>query len=63
LERAQALFPEYAGDDSPAWMLAQLARDRGDTATALSQVSIVTGRNETAWEPNLMEADLREKRR
>ena len=63
LERAQALFPEYAGDDSPAWMLAQLAHDRGDTATALAQVSIVTGRNETAWEPNLLEADLRERRR
>jgi tetratricopeptide (TPR) repeat protein len=62
LERAQALFPDYAGDDSPAWMLAQLARDRGDTATALSQASIVTSRNETAWVPNLMEADMREKR-
>jgi tetratricopeptide (TPR) repeat protein len=62
LERAQALFPEYAGDDSPAWMLARLARDRGDTATALSQLTIVTSRNETAWEPNRMEADLRERR-
>lgn len=63
LERAQKLFPDYAGDDSPAWLLAQLARDRGDTATALSQLAIVTSRNETAWEPNLLEADLREGRR
>ncbi len=62
LERAQALFPEYAGDDSPAWLLAELAIDRGDTVTALSQLSIVTGRNETAWQPNLLEADLRERR-
>ncbi len=62
LERAQALFPDYAGDDSPAWFLAQLARERGDTSAALAQLAIVTGRNETAWEPNMMEADLRERR-
>jgi len=61
LERAQALFPDYAGDDSPAWFLAQLARERGDTTVALTQLAIVTGKNETAWEPNLLEADLRER--
>ncbi len=63
LERAQALFPEYAGDDSPAWYLAELARDRGDTTTALNQLSIITSRNETAWTPNMLEADMRERRR
>lgn len=63
LERAQQLFPEYAGDDSPAWFLAELARDRGDTATALSQLAIITSRNETSWEPNLIEANLREARK
>ncbi len=63
LERAQALFPDYAGDDSPAWMLARLAIERADTTTALTQLAIMTSRNETAWAPNLMEADLREKRR
>ncbi len=62
LERAQKLFPDYAGDDSPAWMLARIAVDRGDTATALTQLSIMTSRNETAWEPNLLEADIRERR-
>ena len=62
LERAQALFPEYAGDDSPAMLLAELARERGDTATALAQLAIMTGRNETAWQANLLEADLRERR-
>ncbi|MBL0169890.1 MAG: tetratricopeptide repeat protein [Gemmatimonadaceae bacterium] len=63
LERAQALFPEYAGDDSPAWLLAQLAIERGDSATALSQLSVMTSRNETAWQPNQLEADVRERRR
>jgi tetratricopeptide (TPR) repeat protein len=63
LERAQALFPEYAGEDSPAWLLAELAMERGDTTTALTQLAVVTGRNETAWQPNLLEADVREKRR
>lgn len=62
LERAQALFPDYAGEDSPAMMLADLARERGDTATALTQLTIVTSRNETAWDANLLEADLRERR-
>ncbi|MEQ1691485.1 MAG: tetratricopeptide repeat protein, partial [Gemmatimonas sp.] len=63
LERAQSLFPEYAGDDSPAWLLARLALERGDTTAALAQLTIMTSRNETAWEANLMEADLRERRR
>lgn len=63
LERANALFPDYGGADGPAWYLAELARDRGDTATALSMLSTVTARDEVAWEPNVMEADLREARR
>ena len=63
LERAQALFPDYAGDDSPALVLAELARARGDTATALTQLAIVTRRNETAWEANVLEAALRERTR
>ncbi len=63
LLRAQALFPEYAGDDSPAWMLAQLAIERGDTTAALTQLAIMTSHNETTWEANALEADVREKRR
>lgn len=62
LQRAQALFPDYGGDDSPAWFLAELARERGDTAAALAQLAIITTRNETAWEPNMMEAAMREQR-
>ena len=59
--RAQALFPEYAGPDAPSLYLAQIARDRGDLRDALSQVQRVTARGETAWEANLLEADLRER--
>ncbi|CAN5837801.1 hypothetical protein BH11GEM1_BH11GEM1_25020 [soil metagenome] len=59
--RAQALFPEYTGPDAPALYLAQIARDRGHLRTALLQVQRVTARGETAWEANLLEADLRER--
>ncbi len=62
-EQAQRMFPEYAGSDGPSWFLAELARDRGDTVTALREVANVTTRNESAWEANLLEAELREKRR
>ena len=59
--RAQALFPEYAGPDAPALYLAQIARDRGDLRAALAQVQRITARGETAWEANLLEAELRER--
>src|SRR5690606_519043 len=60
LESAQKLFPQYAGDDSPALQLAVLYRERGDLKQALAQVAHVTSRNETAWEANVLEADIRE---
>ena len=59
--RAQAMFPEYAGPDAPALYLAQIARDRGDLRAALAQVQRITARGETAWEANLLEAELRER--
>jgi tetratricopeptide (TPR) repeat protein len=59
LERAEALFPEYAGPDAPAQYLAGLAAERGDLREALAQVVRVTSRNETAWDANLLEAELR----
>ncbi len=61
LEHADELFPDYAGNGSPAIFLAQLARDRGDTREALAQVQRVTSRNETAVDANLLEAALRER--
>ena len=61
LERAEALFPDYAGGSSPAQYLAGLAMDRGDHREALAQITRVTTRSETAWDANLMEVQLREK--
>lgn len=61
-EQARALFPEYGGDDGPAWYLATVAESVGDTALALAMVEQVTSRNETAWAANMFEANLREKR-
>lgn len=58
LERAQAMFPEYAGEDAPARFLAAFARERGDLREALAQVRRITQRSESAWEANLMEAEL-----
>jgi tetratricopeptide (TPR) repeat protein len=61
LERAESLFPDYAGPSSPAEYLAGLANDRGDYREALAQVTRITTRNETAWDANVLEVQLREK--
>ena len=61
-EQARTMFPEYGGNDGPAWYLAEMARAGGDTTRALMLVEQVTSRNETAWDANLMEANLREAR-
>ncbi len=62
LEEANGLMPEYAADDGPAWYLARVALSQRDTATALAMLQVVTGRDETAWEANLLQANLLEKR-
>ncbi len=59
LERAQQLFPEFSGQESPAWDLARLAAQRGDTAGALAHLARITAHDETALEANILEADLR----
>ncbi len=61
-EQAQAMFPEYGADDGPAWFLARMALDRDDSTAALTLLSQITTRNETAWDANLLEADIREQR-
>jgi len=61
LERAEALFPDYAGANAPAQYLAGLAMERGDLKEALAQITRVTTRYETAWDANVMELQLREK--
>jgi hypothetical protein len=62
LAAARALFPGYAGGDGPAWPLARLALAGGDTAQALALLAEVTGRDDTAWEANRLEAAVREAR-
>ena len=58
--RAQQILPEYAGEDGPAWQLAQLARDAGDLRGAAAQLARITGRNETALAANRLEAEVLE---
>ena len=60
LVRAKGLFPEYAGADSPAWFLAQIYEQRGDTGRAIAELETVTGINESFLEANLEEARLKE---
>lgn len=61
LERAQQLMPAYAGEDGPAWYLAQLDTAAGNRAGAVAQLVRITSRNETALEANQLEADLRQR--
>ncbi|GAB1343993.1 tetratricopeptide repeat protein [Gemmatimonas sp.] len=62
LERARRMFPSYAGDDGPAWYLARVALQVRDTSLALTMLEQVTGRDETAFNANKLEAELRERR-
>jgi Tfp pilus assembly protein PilF len=62
LERALGMFPQYAGTDGAAWYLALIQLEHfADTTAAIRSVSMVTTRNEVAWDANLLEANLREK--
>ncbi|MEP6832792.1 MAG: tetratricopeptide repeat protein [Gemmatimonas sp.] len=60
LVAAQAIWPDYAGPNGPAMQLAALEKKRGNLKGAVDQLARITSRNNTAWEPNAMEADLRE---
>jgi tetratricopeptide (TPR) repeat protein len=62
LERARRMFPSYSGDDGPAWYLAKAALEARDTTVALGMLEEVTGRDETAFNANKLEAELRERR-
>ncbi len=59
LERADGMFPDMADDDSPAWALAQLFRQRGNLPKALEYLARVTRHNESQYEANRLEAELR----
>jgi tetratricopeptide (TPR) repeat protein len=59
LEKAQAMFPDYSGPKGPAWGLALIYRQQGNVQAAIAQLTKITTQNETAWEANQLEAELR----
>lgn len=59
LERAKALFPEYAEEDGPYRLLAAIGRERGDLARANAELAAMTAINERAYGAQLDLADVR----
>ncbi len=60
LERAKALFPEYAGPGSPYPLLARLHKEQGALAKAAQELEALTAINERDHGANLELADLKE---
>ena len=60
LERAKALFPDYADGDSPYWRLATIYAARGDAPRAAEELTQLTRRNGGHYEAHLRLASLRE---
>jgi tetratricopeptide (TPR) repeat protein len=60
LEKAETMFPMYAGPDAPALGLARLARERGDTRAAVAALARHNALDESALASNMEEAALRE---
>jgi tetratricopeptide (TPR) repeat protein len=61
LELAKGLFPQYGGDDSPTWYLAQIYTKRGDTRRAAEQLRQVVASNEANYPAQLALADALQK--
>jgi tetratricopeptide (TPR) repeat protein len=57
-ERAKALFPDYAGNDSPRWYLARIHKDRGAFAKAADELRVLTSANENHYEAHIDLADV-----
>jgi tetratricopeptide (TPR) repeat protein len=60
LERAKALFPEYAEDDSPYWLLAVIHKENGAREKALAELRKLSDANESHHQANLDLAELLE---
>ena len=60
LERAKALFPEYAEADSPYWYLAQVYQVQGELERAESELTALTMHNERHYPAYTKLAELRE---
>ena len=59
LERAKALFPEYAEADGPYRLLAHAARERGDLRRAEAELAAMTARNERSYDAHQELAEVR----
>jgi tetratricopeptide (TPR) repeat protein len=60
LERAQSLFPEYGGDNSPRWYLAVIDKEKGDAKASAEQLAKLTAINERHYRAHLELANLLE---
>ncbi len=60
LERAKALFPEYAEADSPYWHLAQVYQEQGELERAESELTSLTMHNERHYRAYTRLAEVRE---
>jgi tetratricopeptide (TPR) repeat protein len=60
LERAATLFPEYGGDNSPAWYLAMLDKEQGQPKKAAEQLAKLTAINERHYRAHVELAGLLE---
>ena len=58
LRAALRLFPEYGGNDSPYWFLAQIHTKRGETGLAAAALARQTALNESHYEAFLQHAAL-----
>jgi tetratricopeptide (TPR) repeat protein len=58
LERAQSLFPEYAGPDAPGLMLARIHREAGRAERAAIELRAYTALNENHYEAHVELADI-----
>ena len=61
LERAVALFPEYAGDDGPYPLLVRARLASGDTAGAVATLKTILSISEADIETHVLLADLAQK--
>ncbi len=59
LQAALDLFPEYGGQDSPYWFLAQIHQQREETEQAEEALARLTALNESHYEAFLQLAELR----
>ena len=58
LRSALRLFPEYGGNDSPYWFLAQIHEKRGEIGLAAAALARLTALNESHYEAFLQHAEL-----